>query len=226
VVSSVVCVISGVISGDLISPAPRAPSASAPMREVISGFISRVIGGDPISPALLLARACRVVLGTLRRYCLYCNATHHVYAFPVSSVVSFANWQSYWQSVILAIRDWIRVGMVILVFDTQLYSYRLKANQLLKTSVVASSSMSSSSRPPTSLSTSSSSSSGRSTRVSSGSRAPCSSVEGGAAPSERQSEAIKGIQEAIKRPLTPRTCSRRSCSAAAMARCASRLRLA
>ena len=56
-----------------------------------------------------------------------------------------------------------------------------------------SSSSSTSSRPPTSLSTSSSSSSGRSTRVN-GSRAPCSSVQGGAAPSERQSEAIKGNQ--------------------------------
>jgi hypothetical protein len=49
---------------------------------------------------------------------------------------------------------------------------------------------------------------------------------GGAAPSETQSEAIRGHQEAIKRQLTPLTCSRRSCSAAAMARCASRLRLA
>jgi len=61
-----------------------------------------------------------------------------------------------------------------------------------KTSVVVVLDASTSSRPPTSLSSSSStsSSSGRSTRVN-GSRAPCSSVQGGAAPSERQSKAIK-----------------------------------
>jgi len=87
----------------------------------------------------------------------------------------------------------------------------LRVTLKLQSSVVVVLDASTSSRPPTSLSSlsSTSSSSGRSTRVS-GSRAPCSRVQGGAAPSERQSEAIKGIQEAIKRHLTPRTCSRRS----------------